>query len=154
MIFVILALGILMVVCGIILYSKFEPGKDSIGAAFQIIGVIVIISSIIAFVSLLKCVLDRVGIDKKIAMYETENTKIEQQIVDVVKQYQEYESGIFTEVAPEGAMTLVTLYPELKSDALVQSQIEVYIENNKSIKELKSMTINASFYRWWLYFGK
>lgn len=154
MIFVILALGILMVVCGTILYSKLEPDKDGIGIAFQIIGVIVIISSIIAFVSLLKCVLDRVGIDKKIAMYETENTKIEQQIVDVVKQYREYESGIFTEVAPEGAMTLVTLYPELKSDALVQSQIEVYIENNKSIKELKSMTINASFYRWWLYFGK
>mgnify|MGYP000219014976 CR=1 FL=1 len=154
MIFVILALGILMVVCGTILYSKLEPDKDGIGIAFQIIGVIVIISSIIVFVSLLKCVLDRVGIDKKIAMYETENTKIEQQIVDVVKQYQEYESGIFTEVAPEGAMTLVTLYPELKSDALVQSQIEVYIENNKSIKELKSMTINASFYRWWLYFGK
>lgn len=154
MIFVILALGILMVVCGTILYSKLEPDKDGIGIAFQIIGVIVIISSIIVFVSLLKCVLDRVGIDKKIAMYETENTKIEQQIVDVVKQYQEYESGIFTEVAPEGAMTLVTLYPELKSDALVQSQIEVYIKNNKSIKELKSMTINASFYRWWLYFGK
>lgn len=154
MIFVILALGILMVVCGTILYSKLEPDKDGIGIAFQIIGVIVIISSIIVFVSLLKCVLDRVGIDKKIAMYETENTKIEQQIVDVVKQYREYESGIFTEVAPEGAMTLVTLYPELKSDALVQSQIEVYIENNKSIKELKSMTINASFYRWWLYFGK
>lgn len=154
MIFVILALGILMVVCGTILYSKLEPDKDGIGIAFQIIGVIVIISSIIVFVSLLKCVLDRVGIDKKIAMYETENTKIEQQIVDVVKQYQEYESGIFTEVAPEGAMTLVTLYPELKSDALVQSQIEVYIEHNKSIKELKSMTINASFYRWWLYFGK
>lgn len=154
MIFVILALGILMVVCGTILYSKLEPDKDGIGIAFQIIGVIVIISSIIVFVSLLKCVLDRVGIDKKIAMYETENTKIEQQIVDVVKQYREYESGIFTEVAPEGAMTLVTLYPELKSDALVQSQIEVYIENNKSIKELKSMTINASFYRWWLYFGR
>lgn len=107
MIFVILALGILMVVCGTILYSKLEPDKDGIGIAFQIIGVIVIISSIIAFVSLLKCVLDRVGIDKKIAMYETENTKIEQQIVDV-----------------------------------------------KEIKELKNMTVNASFYRWWLYFGK
>lgn len=65
MIFVILALGILMVVCGTILYSKLEPDKDGIGIAFQIIGVIVIISSIIAFVSLLKCVLDRVGIDKK-----------------------------------------------------------------------------------------
>lgn len=154
MIFVILALGILMVVCGTILYSKLEPDKDGIGIAFQIIGVIVIISSIIAFVSLLKCVLDRVGIDKKISLYEEENTKIEQQIVDVAKQYQEYESGVFKDVTSEGAMTLVTLYPELKSDTLVQSQIEVYVENNKAIKELKSMAVDASFYRWWLYFGK
>ena len=73
---------------------------------------------------------------------------------EVVNQYQEYESGILTKVSPEGAMTLVTLYPELKSDTLVQSQIKVYIENNKAIKELKSMAVNASFYRWWLYFGK
>ena len=94
------------------------------------------------------------GIDKKIAMYEEENAGIEQQITDVVKQYQEYESGIFKDIAPESVITLVTLYPELKSDTLVQSQIEVYIENNKEIKELKNMTVNASFYRWWLYFGK
>ena len=154
MIIVILAVGILMVICGSILYSKLESDKDDIAAAFQIIGVIVIISSIIAFVSLLECVLNRVGIDEKIAMYEEENTKIEQQIVDVTKQYQEYESGIFKDVIPKDVMTLVTLYPELKSDTLVQSQIEVYVENNKKIKELKSMTINASFYRWWLYFGK
>ena len=31
---------------------------------------------------------------------------------------------------------------------------EVYVENNKAIKELKSSAINASVYRWWLYFGK
>ena len=144
MIFVILALGIVMVVCGTILYSKLEPDKDGIGIAFQIIGVIVIISSIIAFVSLLKCVLDRVGIDKKIAMYETENTKIEQQIVDVVKQYQGRETSLQRSLPN----------PELKSVTFVQSQIEIYNENNKAIKELKNMTVNASFYRWWLYFGK
>ena len=83
-----------------------------------------------------------------------ENAKIEQQIADTVKQYQEYETGIFTEVSPEDSITLVALYPELKSDTLVQSQIEVYVENNKAIKELKSSAINASVYRWWLYFGK
>mgnify|MGYP004715651733 CR=1 FL=1 len=74
MIIVILAVGILMVICGSILYSKLESDKDDIAAAFQIIGVIVIISSIIAFVSLLKCVLDRVGIDEKIAMYGQEQS--------------------------------------------------------------------------------
>ena len=54
----------------------------------------------------------------------------------------------------KNAMTLVALYPELKSDILVQSQIKVYVDNNKQIKELKSMAINASILRWWLYFGK
>ena len=154
MILVILVIGILMVTLGIVLYDKLDYGKDKIGEIFQIIGTVVTIISTIVTIVLLVCVLNRVNIDKKIAIYEEENTKIEQQIADTVKQYQEYETGIFTEVAPESSITLVALYPELKSDTLVQSQIEVYVENNKTIKELKSSAINAPVYRWWLYFGK
>ena len=154
MILVILVIGILMIALGTVLYYKLDCGKDEIGTMFQIAGAVAtIISTIVAFV-LLVCVLDRLNIDKKIALYEEENAKIEQQIADTVKQYQKYETGIFTEVAPESSITLVTLYPELKSDTLVQSQIEVYVENNKAIKELKSSAINAPVYRWWLYFGK
>ena len=154
MILCILALGILMVTLGIVLYDKLDYGKDKIGKIFQIIGTVATIISTIVTIVLLVCVLNRVNIEKKIAIYEEENTKIEQQIADTVKQYQEYETGIFTEVAPESSITLVALYPELKSDTLVQSQIEVYVENNKTIKELKSSAINAPVYRWWLYFGK
>lgn len=154
MILVILILGILMAVGGTILYYKLDGDKDTIGTSLQIIGAIIIIISTIASIILFISVIDRVGIEKNIAMYEEENTKIEQQIADVVTQYQEYEAGIFTEVTPESAMTLVALYPELKSDTLVQSQIEVYADNNKQIKELKCKAINASVIRWWLYFGK
>lgn len=154
MILCILVIGILMVTLGIVLYDKLDYGKDKIGKIFQIIGTVATIISTIVTIVLLVCVLNRVNIEKKIAIYEEENTKIEQQIADTVKQYQEYETGIFTEVAPESSITLVALYPELKSDTLVQSQIEVYVENNKTIKELKSSAINASVYRWWLYFGK
>ena len=154
MILVILVIGILMVTSGIVLYDKLDYGKDKIGKIFQIIGTVATIISTIVTIVLLVCVLNRVNIDKKIAIYEEENTKIEQQIADTVKQYQEYETGIFTEVAPESSITLVALYPELKSDTLVQSQIEVYVDNNKTIKELKSSAINAPVYRWWLYFGK
>ena len=143
-----------MVTLGIVLYDKLDYGKDKIGKIFQIIGTVATIISTIVTIVLLVCVLNRVNIDKKIAIYEEENTKIEQQIAYTVKQYQEYETGIFTEVAPESSITLVALYPELKSDTLVQSQIEVYVENNKTIKELKSSAINAPVYRWWLYFGK
>ena len=153
MILVILAFGILTIILGVILYNKLDSGEDEIGTIFQIVGTVATIISTIVAIVLLICVLNRVNIDKKIALYEEENTKIEQQIADTVKQYQEYETGIFTEVSPEDSITLVALYPELKSDTLVQSQINVYVENNKAIKELKSSAINASVYRWWLYFG-
>ena len=92
-------------------------------------------------------------IDDRITMYEEENTRIEQQIADVVEQYQKYETDIFREVAPESAVTMVSLYPELKSDSLVQAQIEVYTENNKTIKYLRDQQIKGNVYRWWLYFG-
>ena len=86
-------------------------------------------------------------------MYQEENSKIEQQIADIVEQYQKYETDIFMDVAPDTAVTLVALYPELKSDTLVQSQIEVYTENNKIIKSLRDQQIKGDVYRWWLYFG-
>lgn len=154
MILVILILGILMAVGGAILYCKLDDGKDATGISLQITGAIIIMISAMASIILFISVIDRVGIEKKIAMYEEENTKIEQQIADVVTRYQEYEAGIFTEVAPDSAMTLVAIYPELKSDTLVQSQIEVYADNTKQIKELKCKAINTSVIRWWLYFGK
>jgi hypothetical protein len=154
MILVILVLGIIMAVSGTILYCNMDDDKEAICTLLQIIGIIIITISTIVSIILFISAINLVGIDKKIDMYEEENTKIEQQIADVVTQYQEYEEGIFTEVAPESAMTLVALYPELKSDTLVQSQIKVYADNNKQIKELKCKAINASVIRWWLYFGK
>ena len=93
-------------------------------------------------------------LDAQIAMYQDENENIETQIGDMVKQYQEYETEIFTEVKPESSIALVSLYPELKSDVLVQEQIKIHTANNQKIKELKEKKINGSIYRWWLYFGK
>lgn len=92
-------------------------------------------------------------IDEKITMYEEENTAIEEQIDIIVKQYQEYETEIFANTSSDSAITLVSLYPELKSDSLVSSQIDVYMSNNEKIKALKESKINGSVYRWWLYFG-
>ena len=57
------------------------------------------------------------------------------------------------DVTPDTAVTLVALYPELKSDTLVQSQIEVYTENNNMIKFLRDQQIKCNVSRWWLYFG-
>ena len=152
MILLIFGICILMIVGGVILDKK--TGVDS-DICFGISG----IGMVVGFFALLGLIIVGVNvkslsvIDDRITMYEEENTRIEQQIADVVEQYQKYETDIFREVAPESAVTMVSLYPELKSDSLVQAQIEVYTENNKTIRGLRDKQIKGNVYRWWLYFG-
>ena len=91
---------------------------------------------------------------KKIAMYEEENKRIEEKISATVEKYMQYEKNIIYEVSPEDdTMVLVSLYPDLKSDQLIQSEIDTYIQNNNTIKELKSNMINVSIYKFLVYFG-
>ena len=92
-------------------------------------------------------------IDEKIAMYQEENNKIEKQIDTLVSNYMNYESDTYEKIKSESSITLVSMYPELKSDKLVEEQISVYEENNKKIREFKEDKINLKVKKWWLYFG-
>lgn len=156
MIIVVALVGIILFIIGLFLVRRANK-KERYSADAEyvpvVIGCIVFAACIIAAFVLTHELKMLNVIDDKIAMYEEENTKIETQIAEAVKQYQEYEHDIFVEVAPESAVTLVSLYPELKADTLVQKQIEVYIANNEKIKELKESKISGSVMKWWLYFG-
>lgn len=149
---ILLGIGVLIVLIALsnwLYWSKdveFAEGVYVVSAIFLFI-------EVIAAVLLTVTVANLSVIDDRIAMYQEENSKIERQIADIVEQYQKYETDIFMDVAPDTAVTLVALYPELKSDTLVQSQIEVYTENNKMIKSLRDQQIKGDVSRWWLYFG-
>ena len=116
-------------------------------------GTIPLVIGVIVAISLAVQISNLSVIDQKIAMYEQENTKIEQQIETAVTSYQQHEKDVFTEVKPDSYIQLVSIYPELKSDTLVKEQIKTYQSNNKKIKELKVTAINGNVKRWWLYFG-
>ena len=131
-----------------------ESVHDVIGFLLALVSMIIII--ILAFMEVY-CVgslFDSIKAEEKIAMYQEENSKIESQISELVEKYMDYESETLSEFTPESSITLVSLYPDLKSDTLVQTQITTYTENNNIIKELKEMLIDRSVYRWMLYFGK
>lgn len=153
MILVILGICIALVVVGIILSDKLNWEIDWVGGLLTGIGIVAGIVALIVTIALTICVSDVCVIEEKIAMYQEENAKIEEQINATVEKYKQYEADVFNEVSPDSLITLVALYPELKSDTLVQSQIEVYIANNEKIKSLKEDKITGSVYRWWLYFG-
>ena len=150
MIIVIFLVCVAVIVLGAWLYNCVE---EFAGGATMACGILGSIISFIALIALLVTVSELTAIQPKIEMYQTENTNIENQIAECVREYQKYETEIFTEVAPDSAITLVSLYPELKSDELVKKQIEVYLANNQKIKELKEQDIMGDVYRWWTYFG-
>lgn len=145
---------IILTICAVVvacLDSKYEGTMYYVGGfgaiCLGILDVIVVISIIILFAY-------GVTARPKIKMYEEENQKIEKQVDVLVKQYMEYEGKTLTEFKSESSITLVSLYPELKSDTLISKQIEVYIANNNKIKELKECEIEMKIGKWLLYFGK
>lgn len=150
MILVILGICVLAFILGAIITNDVDYDIGNIITVCAFIG---FMGSLIATIILAIEVSKLSVIDVQIEMYQEENTQIEQQIANVVCQYQQYETEIFTTVAPEDSISLVALYPELKSDTLVQKQIDVYVANNEKIKALKEKQINGRVYRWWLYFG-
>lgn len=156
MLIVLGVITIAMIIGGaIMLYFSDCDEPLGVGGIFMIIiGAIATIAVVIVTLVQVNSLVEISTIDERIAMYEEQNAEIEGQIETVVKQYQEYESGIITEVGDkESYITLVSLYPDLKADELVSKQIEVYLNNNKTIVGLKNQLLNEKIYRWWLYFG-
>ena len=92
-------------------------------------------------------------LDNKIIMYTEENQKIEEQIGTLVKEYMNYESNTYIETKGESAISLVSLYPDLKADELVKQQISIHTQNNSIIKSLREKKLNIRNYKFWLYFG-
>ena len=151
MLIVLIVLLGLLIALGVWFMGECYDGLGFISSAIGVIGIIVVIICIIGCCVGLS---ETKVVNEKIKMYTEENTKIEEQIDTVVKEYMEYEGKTFSELKGDSSITLVSLYPDLKSDELVKTQIATYQANNEKIKKLKEIKINAKIYKWWLYFGK
>ena len=92
-------------------------------------------------------------INDKLKIYAEENQEIESSIASIVKEYCEYESKTFKDVTNEDCITLVQMYPELKTSDLVNKQLDVYVSNNNKIKSLKCKKANLKGLKWIAYFG-
>lgn len=145
MIFVLLGVCIVLFVVGVMFCDGWEEASiiPFVGIFMCVIAIFVLCGQIIAGRNL----------QAKIDMYTEENQKIEQDISVMVNQYMEYEGNVMDDVSGESAITLVNLYPDLKSSELVKQEISIHTENNAKIKKLKEKQIDIRTYKWWLYFG-
>ena len=120
MLIVFMVVALCLIIGGaLMIRSAYKKGKYNVkesleyGGIAEIIfgGVIAIVVIIVACV-LMNNLLETSVVNQRIEMYQQENAVIEGQIETVVKQYQEYESGIITEVGDkESYITLVLCIP-------------------------------------------
>ena len=146
--------GILIIIVGIFISERIYDIDGFLAFLGSIVGGAVLIIGILVIVFNSASIIKGRTYEQKITMYQEENKNIESQVDVVVQKYMAHEDSTFKTAKNESAMTLVALYPELKSDSLVKEQIKIFNKNNAKIKELKEDQIDVTTARFWVYFGK
>lgn len=144
---------ILLLIIGIGLICCIFIDND-IGEVFSGFGLFISVVALIGIIINIGILINGRTLDDKIAMYEQENAAIEQSVDVLVKDYYRHESDTYSSLTPENAVLFASAYPELQSNELATKQLEIYVDNNNKIKELKEDQINLSKNRFWLYFGR
>lgn len=144
---------ILLLIIGIGLTCCIFMDNDT-GEVFSGFGFFISVVALIGIIINIGILINGRTLDDKIAMYEQENAAIEQSVDVLVKDYYRHESDTYSSLTPENAVLFASAYPELQSNELATKQLEIYVDNNNKIKELKEDQINLSKNRFWLYFGR
>ena len=144
---------ILLLIIGIGLTCRIFMDNDT-GEVFSGFGSLISVVALIGIIINIGILINGRTFDDKIAMYEQENAAIEQSVDVLVKDYYKHESDTYSSLKPENAVLFASAYPELQSNELATKQLEIYVDNNNQIKELKEDQINLSRNRFWLYFGR
>lgn len=146
----------LIIIVGLMIFFEYKNKTNCYSDWYltRIFTIPILITNLIAILVLGILLTDCRIIDQKIELYQNQNREVEDKIEITVKQYMNFEADTYKEFKTDSFMNLVNLYPELKSDELIQQQIKLYTKNNESITQLKKEKVNKTIYRWWIYFGK
>ena len=92
----------------------------------------------------------------RLEVLNSQNEVVLAQIEPLVQQALSYESNAYKEfkMTPENIVAFSNMYPQLQANAFIQSQINIIVENQKEIKDLKLEVASLNAYRLWLFTKK
>lgn len=92
----------------------------------------------------------------KLEVLNEQNEIVLAQIEPLVQQAMNYESNTYKEfkLTPENIVAFGNMYPQLQANSFIQSQINIIVENQKEIKDLKLRIASLNAYRLWLFTKK
>ena len=92
----------------------------------------------------------------KLEVLNEQNEIVLSQIEPLVQQALNYESNTYKEfkLTPENIVAFGNMYPQLQANSFIQSQINIIVENQKEIKDLKLKIASLNAYHLWLFTKK
>lgn len=92
----------------------------------------------------------------KLEVLNSQNEIVLAQIEPLIQQALDYESNTYKELkmTPENIVAFSNMYPQLQANAFIQSQINIIVENQKEIKDLKLRIASLNAYHLWLFTKK
>lgn len=154
MLYILLFIFICILIIG--LCQEFNHYKDTrevlcgIGTVFSIIVLIAILVAGIKYNSI------KSTANAQLEVLNEQNEIVLAQIEPLVQQAMNYESNTYKEfkLTPENIVAFGNMYPQLQANSFIQSQINIIVENQKEIKDLKLRIASLNAYRLWLFTKK
>lgn len=156
MLYIILFLSICMIIYGII-HDRYVDHYSETGYTILstgcVVGVIILCFTIGFGV---KYNATKSTANAQMEVLNSQNEIVLAQIEPLVQQALDYESSTYKEfkLTPENIVAFGNMYPQLQANTFIQSQINIIVENQKEIKDLKLRIASLNAYRLWLFTKK
>ena len=92
----------------------------------------------------------------QLEVLNSQNEIVLAQIEPLVQQALNYQSDTYKEfkLTPKNIVAFGNMYPQLQANTFIQSQINIIVENQKEIKDLKLKIASLNAYSLWLFTKK
>jgi hypothetical protein len=140
--------GVLFII-GLVSYFTQD---EEIGIGLYISSAIFLVITLIV----LACYNDtKASCDKKIEVLEEKNELVLKQVEPIINKYLTYEGETFEKlkVSSENIVAL-SMYPELKGNEFLKSQIDIVVKNQDEITKLKLNKAELNAYKLWIFMGE
>lgn len=153
MIYLFMLIGIVLMIVGIIQYIKSDNRYNDDGCGFIAGGAVILTVAVIAFLITL-CNYNNIAstASYKLEVLEEQNEEILIQVEPVVKEALKYESTTYSnlKIDADRLIAVGQMYPDLKNNTFIQTQLNVIISNQQEIKQLKLQKASLNAYRLWI----
>ena len=138
----------------IIISSKCSYDLEEILVGIGLVGFIGTIIALLIVVSNYNSI--KSTANAQMEVLNSQNEIVLAQIEPLIQQALNYESNTYKEfkLTPENIIAFGNMYPQLQANSFIQSQINIIVENQKEIKDLKLRIASLNAYRLWLFTKK